>query len=205
MAVFFLVDRPRRSPRARRRAARRFSRAQRHRDGGSRQRGLRARPAPPAIRASSPSPIPPSASTQGVCEGGGAGPGYRECWDRYWAWAQSDDFKDRMVEMVAATAGLPRGQLPLHRAPRAARRDRDQRLQRHRHQRPRRGHLGQLHLVDLQDAAAARRGHGPSPGLGRAAVPRPLGNGRGYIRPASLVSLWSTAPYLLNNSVGHDG
>ena len=28
------------------------------------------------------------------------------------------------------------------------------------------------------------------------------GGGRGYTRPASLISLWSTAPYLLNNSVG---
>ena len=28
------------------------------------------------------------------------------------------------------------------------------------------------------------------------------GGGRGYTRPASLVSLWSTAPYLLNNSMG---
>ena len=28
------------------------------------------------------------------------------------------------------------------------------------------------------------------------------GGGRGYIRPASLVSLWSSAPYLLNNTVG---
>ncbi len=27
--------------------------------------------------------------------------------------------------------------------------------------------------------------------------------GRGYIRPASLVSLWSTAPFLQNNTVGH--
>ena len=27
--------------------------------------------------------------------------------------------------------------------------------------------------------------------------------GRGYTRPASLVSLWSTAPFLLNNTVGH--
>src|ERR1700758_3838857 len=26
--------------------------------------------------------------------------------------------------------------------------------------------------------------------------------GRGYTRPASLISLWSTAPFLLNNSVG---
>jgi hypothetical protein len=28
------------------------------------------------------------------------------------------------------------------------------------------------------------------------------GGGRGFTRPASLISLWSTAPYLLNNSVG---
>ena len=28
------------------------------------------------------------------------------------------------------------------------------------------------------------------------------GGGRGYTRPPSLISLWSTAPYLLNNSVG---
>ena len=28
------------------------------------------------------------------------------------------------------------------------------------------------------------------------------GQGRGYTRPASLISLWSTAPFLLNNSVG---
>ena len=32
--------------------------------------------------------------------------------------------------------------------------------------------------------------------------PLPAG-GRGYIRPASLVSLWSTAPFLQNNTVGH--
>jgi hypothetical protein len=28
------------------------------------------------------------------------------------------------------------------------------------------------------------------------------GGGRGYVRPASLISVWSTAPYLQNNSVG---
>jgi hypothetical protein len=32
--------------------------------------------------------------------------------------------------------------------------------------------------------------------------PLPAG-GRGYTRPASLVSLWSTAPFLQNNTVGH--
>jgi hypothetical protein len=30
------------------------------------------------------------------------------------------------------------------------------------------------------------------------------GGGRGYTRPPTLISLWSTAPYLLNNSVGPD-
>jgi hypothetical protein len=29
------------------------------------------------------------------------------------------------------------------------------------------------------------------------------GGGRGFVRPASLVSAWSTAPFLQNNSVGH--
>ena len=29
------------------------------------------------------------------------------------------------------------------------------------------------------------------------------GGGRGYVRPASLISVWSSAPYLQNNSVGY--
>jgi hypothetical protein len=50
------------------------------------------------------------------------------------------------------------------------------------------------------------------PAVGKVLVHRPYsgepyeydmpGGGRGYTRPASLISLWSTAPYLLNNSVG---
>ena len=42
--------------------------------------------------------------------------------------------------------------------------------------------------------------HDPMTGQARA-YPMPAG-GRGYTRPASLISLWSTAPFLLNNSVG---
>ncbi|MGO8484774.1 hypothetical protein AB9F39_36815, partial [Rhizobium leguminosarum] len=37
-----------------------------------------------------------------------------------------------------------------------------------------------------------------------ALIGNPAGNGRGYLRPPSLVRLWSTAPFLLNNSVGHE-
>lgn len=43
--------------------------------------------------------------------------------------------------------------------------------------------------------------HDPYTGARRDDYPMPAG-GRGYTRPASLVSLWSTAPFLLNNSVG---
>ena len=42
------------------------------------------------------------------------------------------------------------------------------------------------------------------PVSGAATPLQSLGNGRGYLRPASLVSLWSTAPFLLNNAVGHE-
>jgi hypothetical protein len=50
------------------------------------------------------------------------------------------------------------------------------------------------------------------PGTGQITVYNPIdgtpyqydmpGGGRGYVRPASLISLWSSAPYLQNNSVG---
>jgi hypothetical protein len=41
-----------------------------------------------------------------------------------------------------------------------------------------------------------------NPFTGQPMVYRMPGGGRGYTRPASLISLWSTAPFLLNNTVG---
>ena len=41
------------------------------------------------------------------------------------------------------------------------------------------------------------------PGDGHAMDYPLAAGGRGYIRPASLVSVWSTAPFLQNNTVGH--
>jgi hypothetical protein len=41
-----------------------------------------------------------------------------------------------------------------------------------------------------------------NPDTGKPWQYRPAGGGRGYVRPASLVSVWSTAPFLQNNSVG---
>ena len=159
---------------------------------------------------SSKQPIPPAGFGvhEGICKGGGAGPHYRECWDRYWAWTQSDTFKREMVDMV--TKPGPGGEDFLEG-----------------------NYLSTERRVPMDvvrtNACSAVATNGlsgdiwdnfssstyktlPAPGevtvnhpVSGASTPfKSLGNGRGYLRPASLISLWSTAPFLLNNSVGHD-
>jgi len=153
--------------------------------------------------AKQPKPSPSYGVDTGVCKGGGTGPQYRECWDRYWAWAQSDEFKRGMVEIVKAPDFLDGNYLSTER-----RVPMD---------------------VTGTNACSAIATNGLSgdiwdnftsstykslppphevtvnhPVSGAATPLQSPGNGRGYIRPASLVSLWSTAPYLLNNSVGHE-
>ena len=53
---------------------------------------------------------------------------------------------------------------------------------------------------DLPSVGTDHRGISPITGEART-YSMPAG-GRGYTRPASLISVWSTAPFLLNNSVG---
>src|SRR5258708_21813016 len=33
-----------------------------------------------------------------ICAGGGNGPNYRQCWDRYWEWTQTEQFKKARSE-----------------------------------------------------------------------------------------------------------
>jgi hypothetical protein len=160
---------------------------------------------------SSKQPVPPPETgvDAGICAGGGAGAQYRECWDRYWAWAQSDAFKRGMVELVVAKDAAGKETFLDG------------------------NYLSTERRVPLDvvrtNACSAIATNGlsgdiwdnftsstykslPAPHevtvnhpVSGAAMPlRSAGNGRGYLRPASLVSLWSTAPFLLNNSVGHD-
>ena len=58
----------------------------------------------------------------------------------------------------------------------------------------------QSYKVELPAVVGAISYHDPFDGSTQSYT-TPAG-GRGYTRPASLVSLWSTAPYLLNNTVG---
>ena len=145
----------------------------------------------------------------GICAGGGNGPEYRQCWDRYWAWAQTREFKDAMVKLVAARdAGgketfldgnylsserrVPVDLLQTNACTAIATN----------------GLSGDIwdnftsssykSLPPVKELTAYH------PVSGAAMPFRPLGNGRGYLRPPSLISLWSTAPFLSNNSVGHD-
>ena len=150
-----------------------------------------------------PEPDPAIGVDVGACEGGGAGPGYRACWDRFWAWAQSDTFKDRMVDMVRENDFLDGNYLSTERRV-------------------------PLDVIETNTCSAmATNGIGGDiwdnftsstykslpppkevtvhhPVSGGASGFQSMGGGRGYIRPASLVSLWSTAPYMLNNAVGHE-
>jgi hypothetical protein len=146
---------------------------------------------------SSKAPPPPAAADLGRCNG----PGYMGCWDRYWSWTQTDDFKAKMRAIVQAPDFLQDNYLSTD---------------------------ARIPVTLLQTNACSplatnalsgniwndfsSSSYKALPSVGTITVhdpitgePRPFrmpAGGRGYTRPPSLISLWSTAPFLLNNSVG---
>jgi hypothetical protein len=130
-----------------------------------------------------------------------AGRNYLRCWNNYWSWTKSDEFKQSIKSIVAGDDFLTDNFLSTDlRVP--------------------------VTLLETNAcsplATNAIKGniwndfsstsYKELPAVGTITVhhpftgaPRPYdmpGGGRGYTRPASLISLWSTAPFLLNNSVG---
>lgn len=155
---------------------------------------------------SSKAPTPAAGVDPGGCSGsayfrpdGQQGP--PGCWNKYWTWTKTDDYKKQMREIVMKPDFLDGNFLSTElRVP--------------------------VTLLQTQACSPlASNAIGGSvwdnfssqtykdlPSVGEityydpvTGVPRkfamPAG-GRGYTRPASLVSLWATAPFLLNNSVG---
>ena len=133
--------------------------------------------------------------------GGCAGAGYLTCWNTYWEWTKTEEFKKKMREIVLAEDFLEGNFLSSElRVPVTL--------------------LETNACSPLATNALANniwdnfssQTYKDLPSVGTITVyhpvtgePRPYlmpGGGRGYTRPASLVSLWSTAPFLLNNSVG---
>jgi hypothetical protein len=145
----------------------------------------------------------------GICAGGGSGPQYRQCWDRYWTWTQSRAFKDAMIKLVTEQDASGHDTFLAHNYLSSERRVPLDLLQTNACTA-----LATNGLAgDIWDnfTSATYKSLPPvkevtvnHPVSGAAMPLKPLGNGRGYLRPASLISLWATAPYLSNNSVGHE-
>jgi hypothetical protein len=137
----------------------------------------------------------------GLDPGGCSGKDYLNCWNSYWAYTKTDEFKSKMRTIVLAPDFLENNYLSAeHRVPVTL--------------------LGTNACSPLATNAIkdniwdnfSSQTYKDLPSVGTITVynpmtgaPRPYkmpAGGRGYTRPASLISLWSTAPFLLNNSVG---
>ena len=146
---------------------------------------------------SSKLPVP----SVGVDPRGCAGPDYLSCWQKYWDWTKTEDFRKKMLDIVLAEDFLDGNYLST-----------DLRIP--------------VTLLETNAcsplATNAIRGniwdnfssesYKTLPSVGDITVHHPItgeprsytmpGGGVGYTRVPSLVSIWSTAPFLLNNSLG---
>lgn len=152
---------------------------------------------------SSKLPVPPPDAAAVAIDGGQgcAGKNYLDCWNKYWEWTKSDDFKKKMTEMVKQPDFLDHNYLSSElRIPVTF-------LQTNACSPLATNALGgniwdnfsSQSYKDLPSVGSITWYH---PYTGEAKIYKMPAGGRGYTRPPSLVSLWSTAPFLLNNSVG---
>jgi mono/diheme cytochrome c family protein len=130
------------------------------------------------------------------------GPDYLTKWNQYWNWTKTDGFRAQMRQIAQRDDFLDGNYLSTElRVPATL--------------------LGINACSPLATNAIAgniwdnfsSQSYKQLPPVGSIKVRHPVtgaeydyslaGGGRGYIRPASLVSLWSTAPFLQNNTVGH--
>jgi hypothetical protein len=129
------------------------------------------------------------------------GPDYLTKWNQYWTWTKTDAFKSSMRQIVMRDDFLDGNYLSTElRVPATL--------------------LGINACSPLATNAIAgniwdnfsSQSYKELPSVGEITVHHPItgeerkypmpGGGRGFTRPASLVSVWSTAPFLLNNTVG---
>ena len=132
---------------------------------------------------------------------GCVGRGYLACWADYWKWTKSDEFKREMTRITLRDDFLIDNYLSTElRVPVTL-------LETNAC-----SSLATNALADDIWDNFSSRSYKSLPSVGTITVhdpltgePRPYempAGGRGYIRPPSLISLWSSAPFLLNNSLG---
>ncbi len=146
------------------------------------------------------SKLPPGSPLD--ASGGCSGRGYLACLERYWKWASSDEVRSKMRELVlrddflddnflSTDLRVPVTLLQTNAcSPMAANATA--------------GHIwdnfSSYDYKDLPPVGSVTVHHPLTGEARRYAIP---GGGRGYTRPPSLVSLWASAPFLLNNTVGN--
>jgi hypothetical protein len=146
---------------------------------------------------SSKQPTPPPDANPTAC----AGPGYMDCWNRYWNWTKTDEYKRDMREIVLAPDFTSENYLST-----------DLRVPVTLLQTNACSPLATNALADNIWDNFSSQSYKDLPSAGTTTIYDPFtgekkpyvlpAGGRGYTRPPSLISLWSTAPFLLNNSVG---
>lgn len=137
----------------------------------------------------------------GLDPGGCSGPDYLRCFHAYWDWTKTADFQKKMEAMVKAPDFLDGNFLSAEfRVPVTL-------LQTNACSplatNAIRGNIWDNFSSDsYKDLPSAGTITYFDPFNGQPHSFTLPGGGRGYTRPPSLISLWSTAPFLLNNSVG---
>jgi hypothetical protein len=137
----------------------------------------------------------------GLDPNGCAGQGYLGCWDKYWAWTQTDEFKSKMRAIVLADDFLKDNYLSAEfRVPvTLTRTNACSPLATNALGGNIWDNFSSHSYKDLPSVGDITWYH---PVTGEAHTYTMPAGGRGYTRPPSLVSVWSSAPFLLNNSVG---
>ena len=140
-------------------------------------------------------------NAQGMDPNGCNGKDYLNCWNQYWAWTKTEDFKAKMRKIAMADDFAENNYFSAEfRVP-----------------------VTLLHTNACSPLATnaiggnvwdnfSSQSYKDLPSVGEITWYHPVtgeprryrmpGGGRGFTRPPSLISLWSTAPFLLNNSVG---
>jgi hypothetical protein len=145
---------------------------------------------------------PPDIAGIAIEEGSGcAGKHYLDCWNKYWTWTKTDDFRNKMRAIVKRPDFLDHNYLSTELripvtllqtnacSPLATNALRDNIWD----------NFSSSSYKDLPSVGSITWYH---PYTGEPRTYEMPAGGRGYTRPPSLISLWSTAPFLLNNTVG---
>ena len=137
----------------------------------------------------------------GFDHGGCAGPDYLQCWNAYWDWTQTDEFKQQMRRIVADPQFLDGNYLST-----------DLRVPVTLLQTNACSPLATNALAGNIWDNFSSQSYKSLPSAGTITWYHPYtgepktytlpAGGRGYTRPPSLISVWSTAPYFLNNTLG---